>query len=183
MIKKVIKWIGNILIGLLVILSISSLYSMWQSKNNPGQFPTILGYKVMTVLTGSMEPLIKPGDLIVVKSSETDTPSINDVITYRNSQNTPVTHRIVEVVHQDGEEFFITQGDANNVRDEGLVSSKQIVGSLFFSIPKVGSIATFMKSSFGLMIVIAIPLFILTIGVIRKIFTFSKEEQESEIKI
>ena len=170
LINKTFSWIGNIIITLLIILSISSVYSSFQSRNNPGQIPSILGYKVMTILTGSMVPILHPGDLIVVKGINPANANVNDVITYKKGQNTLVTHRLVDLVKKDGTVFFQTKGDANNRFDEELVSSDQLVGSLFFHIPKAGYIADFLKSSTGLIIMFFTFLCILTMGKLRKSF-------------
>ncbi|THE12331.1 signal peptidase I [Bacillus timonensis] len=180
MFKKAFKRMGNILFVLLIIISISGLFSILQSKKEPGHLPSILGYKVMTVLTGSMEPLLQPGDVIVVKPINFAKVKVNDVITYRNSQNTLVTHRVIELVDQEGEVFFQTKGDANNVKDDGLVAHQQLVGSLLFHIPKAGYIATFIKSPIGLILLVSVPLLSLTIGMIKKIMAVDGQEK-SEI--
>ncbi|MEH7384677.1 signal peptidase I [Bacillus sp. JJ1521] len=178
--KKRFKRIGNILFALLIIISISALFSLIQSNKEPGHLPSILGFKVMTVLTGSMEPLLHPGDVIVAKPINPNKVKVNDVITYRNSQNTLVTHRIIEIVDKEGDNFFQTKGDANNVKDEGLIAHEQLVGSLLFHIPKAGYIANFLKSPIGLILLVSVPLISLTIGMIKKIIAIDRREK-SEI--
>ncbi|ETI70139.1 signal peptidase I [Neobacillus vireti] len=177
MVKRTFKWIGNIIFALLIIMSISALFSILQSKKEPGQMPSILGYKVMTVLSGSMEPLLKPGDIVVARPIDLEKVKVNDVITFRNNQHTLVTHRIIDLVTNDGEVFFQTKGDANNVEDEGLISSEQLEGSLFFYIPKAGYIANFLQSSMGIILLVTVPLLILTIGLVKKIFTVNRQEK------
>lgn len=182
MVKRIFKWTSNILTIFLLLICTLSLYSIFQVKNNPGQIPTILGYKVMAVLTGSMEPVLRPGDLIVVKPVAPMKVKVNDVITYKNSQNTMVTHRIVDLKDKEGEVFFETKGDANNVKDEGDVQSDQLVGSLLFSIPKVGYLVNFLKSPAGLAILLVIPFLYLTIGVLKIIFN-NKKEQDRDMTV
>lgn len=176
MVKRVFKWTSNILIIFLLIICTILLFSVFQVKNNPEQLPTMLGFKIMTILTGSMEPVLDPGDLIVVKSVDPMKVKVNDVITYKNSQNTMITHRIVDLNLREGEVFFETKGDANNVRDEGNVQSDQLVGSLLFSIPKAGYLVIFLKSPTGLAMLLAIPFLYLTIGVLKIIFNNKKEK-------
>ncbi|MBS4171683.1 signal peptidase I [Bacillus sp. FJAT-49736] len=177
MLKKTIKSMGNIIITLLIILSISALISIVQSKKDPGRTPSILGYKVMNVLSGSMEPSLKPGDVIVVKPIDPGKVKVNDVISYKNSRNHFVTHRVIEIVNKDEKRFFQTKGDANNIKDEGLVSSEQLGGSLLFHIPKVGYLANFLTSSLGYIVLITIPLLILTIGMFRKMNKTNKQQK------
>src|SRR5699024_199222 len=146
----------------LLLVCALSVYSIFQAKSNPEHIPTILGYNIMTVLTGSMEPMLEPGDLIIVKSIDPTEVKVDDVITYKNSQNTMITHRIVDLNLQDGEVFFETKGDANNVKDEGNVQSDQLVGSLLFFIPKAGYLVNFFKSSTGITTLLVIPFLFLT---------------------
>ncbi|MBS4174342.1 signal peptidase I [Bacillus sp. FJAT-49736] len=182
MIKKSIKWFGRLIFIVLLILGISSVYSIYQAKKHPGELPSILGYKVMTVLSGSMSPRVEAGDVVIVKPSDPMQAKVNDVITYKLDSNTLVTHRIVKVMNKDGKVFFQTKGDANNVADEKLVATDQVVGSLFFHIPKAGYVANFLRSSTGLMILFAIPLLPITIGALKNIFSIRKREENTDLK-
>lgn len=162
--KKLIRWTSNIVVAFLILLSVSSIYSIYQTKKNPNQLPSILGYKVMTVLTGSMEPQLKPGDLIAVKTTSPENLNINDVITYRNSEKTLVTHRIIDLIDQDGVTLFQTKGDANNIADEDLVTVEQLIGTMQFHIPKIGLITNFIKSPLGLVTTATIFLILIFIS-------------------
>lgn len=178
--RKVIRLIGNLLFILFILIGISSLYSIYQTKNNPDKLPSVLGLKMLTVLTGSMEPNIQTGDLIIVKTIPTEQLKVNDVITFRSSNNTPVTHRIIDLVNQDGRVLFQTKGDANNIVDEELVQSEQVIGSMAIRIPKVGYLANFIKSPAGLITVGVTFIFFLLIGPIKKILTASKRTVKNE---
>jgi signal peptidase I len=77
--------------------------------------PHVLGYRTSTMLTGSMEPMISPGDVIVIKQIPATELEVGDIVTY----HIPVedhrieTHRVVEVSRLDGEVAMRTKGDAN----------------------------------------------------------------------
>jgi signal peptidase I len=165
---KVFKPLGNVFLIILMILAISSFYSNLQLRNDPTHQSSIWGFKVMTVLTGSMAPDIQPGDVIVVKPIKPENAQVKDVITYRNSNNTLITHRIVNRVEKQNQLFFQTKGDANNVNDERLVSSNQLVGSLLFHIPKAGYVADFIKSPMGIVLFIVMGACMLIMGNGRK---------------
>jgi signal peptidase I len=165
---KVFKPLGNVFLIILMILAISSVYSNLQLRNDPTHQSSIWGFKVMTVLTGSMAPDIQPGDVIVVKPIKPENAQVKDVITYRNSNNTLITHRIVNRVEKQNQLFFQTKGDANNVNDERLVSSNQLVGSLLFHIPKAGYVADFIKSPMGIVLFIVMGACMLIMGNGRK---------------
>ena len=66
--KTLFKWILNIILITLIILVVFSGISILQSKKNPGKIPSIMGYSNMSVLSGSMRPMLEPGDMIILKN-------------------------------------------------------------------------------------------------------------------
>lgn len=103
--------------------------------------PKLTGSTPYTVLTGSMRPGMPPGSLVVTKPVEPAALKTGDAITYQIRSGEPevVTHRIVSVSKSlGGETTFVTQGDANPVRDEAPVKAGQIRGVVWYSIPLIG---------------------------------------------
>lgn len=98
----------------------------------------------MTVLTGSMEPVISPGDMIVVRG--VDSPAdvrVGDVVTFQPVSNDPalITHRVVEKRFGSGSGVsFVTRGDANGADDDPIVFD-QVVGEYVYHVPFVGRVA------------------------------------------
>lgn len=99
-------------------------------------FP-LFGYKPYVVLSGSMEPQIQTGSIVMIDENDTDV-EINDIIAYQLDNEMAVTHRVID--KQDGN--FITKGDANEVEDLNPVSEQQVIGTYMFSVPKVGYVVT-----------------------------------------
>ncbi len=104
----------------IVILLISATV-LFKANKYPDKVPDVLGYKPMIVLSGSMETSIHTGDLVFVKIVDTTTLKEGDVIAFRNEEDTVTTHRIVEIVYENGKQYFRTKGDANNTEDLNLV--------------------------------------------------------------
>jgi len=109
--------------------------------------PKIMGGMSLTVLTGSMEPGIMPGDIVVTKGIDEAAAtelSIGDVIVFLPFPDDPtlVTHRIMaKTVTADGV-AFVTQGDNNSVEDPwNPVQPHQIRGEVAYVVPKVGFVA------------------------------------------
>ncbi len=106
--------------------------------------PHVLGYRTSTMLTGSMEPGIRPGDVVVTVAKPAAQVEVGDVITYR----IPVedrrieTHRVVEVLHhRDGSIAIRTQGDANENADPWTATLQDDqVWELKAVVPKLGSV-------------------------------------------
>lgn len=103
-------------------------------------YPKVRGWEPLVVLTQSMEPLLHPGDVVVVEPVSGKDVAVGDVVTYRAADASLITHRVVEVqrsTYAGREDTVIVQGDANNVPDEPLVAS-QVVGRMLYSMPGYG---------------------------------------------
>jgi signal peptidase len=103
--------------------------------------PKATGSTPYTVLTGSMRPGMPPGSLVVTRPVEAADLKVGDAITYQMRSGEPevVTHRIISISRTlGGEALFTTQGDANPVPDETNVKAGQIRGAVWYSIPLLG---------------------------------------------
>lgn len=111
------------------------------------QLPTPFGYGAAVVLSGSMEPELSKGDLIIVTQAQTY--SEKDIVVFQDKSSL-VVHRIVAI---DGE-TITTQGDANPSPDEP-ISKSVIKGKVIFCIPFVGNAVSFVKTPLGTICIIA----------------------------
>lgn len=117
--------------------------------------PRLLGWEQYTVLTGSMEPNLPVGSLILVRPAHRADIAPGDVITFQSSDGESiVTHRAVEVT----EDSVITKGDANDVRDAKPVPFDQIRGKVVFSIPFLGNLSQFLAQPGALVAVMGVLL-------------------------
>lgn len=117
----------------------------------------IAGYRVYTVTSGSMEPEIPTGSLIVTKRLGEYRPG--DIVTFQLPSNyrTIVTHRIIEETILYDQTAFRTQGDANSTSDREVVPSKNILGKHIFAVPYIGFIIEFARTPLGVMLLIVVP--------------------------
>jgi len=136
----------------------------------------------MTVLSGSMEPTIKTGAVVVVKP-EADY-KIGDIITFglNTKTQTPITHRIHDIKVVGGNAVYITKGDANNAPDVKEIQKSDIIGKVLFSIPYLGYLVNFIKRPIGFMLIIIVPAGIVIYDEIRKIYAEVKKRKKSEPK-
>ena len=106
--------------------------------------PKVMGGMSLTVLTGSMEPHIRPGDVVVTRGVDTASAAslrIGDIITFLPYPDNPtlVTHRIIGKSVNSSGTWFITQGDNNNTPDPwGPVGDFQVRGQVAYVVPQVG---------------------------------------------
>ncbi|TXH00560.1 MAG: signal peptidase I [Candidatus Moraniibacteriota bacterium] len=112
------------------------------------------GVKTFVVQSGSMEPSIGTGSVVVVKGAESY--AVGDVITFgpRSKTKPPTTHRILEV-KEDGN--FVTKGDANEEEDIRTVSRYEVIGKVIVSIPWVGYAVAAAQKPWGFAVIVVIP--------------------------
>ncbi len=118
--RKVWDITTTLIVALVVILSILMVGAR------------VVGLRVFTVLSGSMEPTYPVGSMIYVKSVDPYELGSGDVITYMLSEDTVATHRIVEVVPDEEDPTvirFMTKGDANDAIDATPVHYKNVIGT------------------------------------------------------
>ncbi|GAI45652.1 unnamed protein product, partial [marine sediment metagenome] len=120
-------------------------------------FPIPGNFKVMTVLSGSMEPAIKMGSVVVVKPS--DEYKIGDVISFGEITRTkaPATHRIYDIKITEGQPVYITKGDANNAPDQREIPKREVIGKVLFDVPYFGYAVDFAKKPLGFALIIIVP--------------------------
>jgi len=164
---EVVFWlIFSVLIGFIFFIKVSS------SNTN-------LPFKSFLIQSGSMEPTIMTGDVILVQKS--DTYKQRDVITYYDHGKRVVTHRILEVNQGSQGEEYITQGDNNQTPDIAAVPKTDVIGKHYLTIPKLGYLIAKSKTKAGIILLIVIPASIIIYDEIKKIKT-SVENKKTEKK-
>lgn len=148
--KLLVNGLKNLVIALLVLVLGFNLYSLYQRNINNSRFPMVLGYGYAVVASGSMEPTLSRGDLVIVRQESAY--EKGNIITFiQTGDQRTTTHRIVEA--EDGR--FVTQGDANNLVDEAIVA-EQIFGKVVLTLPLIGYLIQSASTPLGLLVIIAL---------------------------
>ena len=126
------------------------------------------GYRHLIVQSGSMEPTIMTGDVIVI--AKANDYQKNDVITFQDVEGEITTHRIDEVRKVDGGKEYMTKGDANRVQDNDVIFEREIMGKVVFTIPKLGYFIYFLRSKAGMVIFLIIPACLIVVDEVINIF-------------
>lgn len=176
--QRVSNWLIIIACIILVPILLINIWIMVQANTNKDEIPSVFGYKPFIVLSGSMETEIYKGDLIISKVVDPETLKVNDIIAFRDAEDTVTTHRIIEIVDRDGEKLFITKGDNNNSQDQNLVELKDVEGLYILRIPGIG---TFMNSLAEPTTVI-IAVLAITLAFIVGFSISSKKQRDEEKK-
>lgn len=148
--KLIFNLVKTTIIILLGAILLFNSYSLYQKQVKKSQFPMVFGYGYALVASGSMDPTLSWGDLVVIHKEKVydDT----QIITFlQEGDSRPTTHRIVS---QD-EQSVVTKGDANNTEDSPIVR-EQIFGRVSLILPFVGYLVTFMGSPLGIILIIGL---------------------------
>lgn len=129
---KAIKRTLSVLWWLVLVILFIILVSVFGAKLS-GKVPSVLGYSVMNIVSGSMEDEIPQGSYILVKKADAEDVKVGDVITFYSTDpliyGIPNTHRVVEEpIVTDGEIEFVTRGDANFVNDKETAKGDRLIG-------------------------------------------------------
>ena len=188
MLKKIVLNIINGVSAIIIAAAVLVLLTVVLTKS--GDVPNILGYSVFRVMTGSMEPAIETDSLIVVKRVEASEIKIGDVISFFSQDpahgGAVNTHRVT-AIEQNGEEWnFVTKGDANQLEDKYVTSSKDLIGKVVYVSHVMGIIVHLLSNPLIFIPVIVLPMFVIlvynlacTIRVTRNIV---KEEEEAAVR-
>lgn len=118
------------------------------------------GYKLFIVQSGSMEPAIRVGDLIVIKNAENYYKG--EVVTFKSEDGRVVTHRIYSTTDSEGDKpLYVTKGDANRSEDNDTTVKDQVLGKVVLVVPKIGYFSAFARSLPGLILLILLPALII----------------------
>ena len=157
--KKVVSII--ILIILIPILFVNGVILV-NSFIHPDEIPSFFGWKPFIVLSGSMETEIDAGDVGVVRETDTASLKKGDIIAFKSGEIV-ITHRIYDIIQEEGETRYITKGDNNNAEDNGYVLPEQIEGVYQFKISRLGNIEMFIQTPIGMIVCLSIPFIILVL--------------------
>ena len=156
-------------------------------------FPIPGNYEVKIVQSGSMEPAIHTGSIVIIKPSSEY--NVGDVITFGKDTNVdvPTTHRIIEERITSGEALYTTKGDANEDPDPKEVREQEIIGKVLTSIPYIGYVLDFARKPLGFALLIGVPAVVVILDELgnvwkeiarmrrRSSFAKASEDKEEEI--
>lgn len=158
--KKVIKKILNILkIIILILLILFALFTVYQKvfPNNPSAF----GFRTYSIITKSMEPVLKKGDVILIQERNTSSYKVGDIITFKGTsgdlKGKIVTHEIVGIKLENGKNIFYTKG-IQNISEDPAVYENEILGKYIYKFKFFSLIERIMDTKIGFILIIIIPL-------------------------
>lgn len=184
--KKIFKYICKlisytfiillmIVASFLIIFILTSKISEKKGEKAP--------FGLYTIISPSMEPNINVYDVILIKKVNPKTLKIGDVITFKSTNsffgNTPITHRIIEIINIPNDRiYYRVKGDANATYDKEKVLAENIYGKAILKIPKLGKIQYFLTSKKGWFLIILLPILAIILYDVYKILNLIKLKKE-----
>lgn len=163
--KSVIDTIVWTALILLIIIAAFLVYYVASAK-----IYSMKGYayepkvSLYTIISPSMEPNVKVYDVVMdVRVGSKDKISVGDIITFistsKVSADLTVTHRVTEIIEQDGKTMYKTKGDYNLKEDDALVDYDKVIGKVYFIVPQLGRIQFLLASKGGWFFIVLVPAF------------------------
>lgn len=174
MLKRTLTIIGNIILVALLVIGVFIVGSLLPIKNN---------YKILSVMSGSMEPAIKTGSVVIIFPRNSY--SAGEIITFKQfKENKDVftTHRLASIEEKDGNKIFKTKGDANEEGDFEPIEPGSVVGKVVLAVPYLGYAISSIKSLPGLLLIIVVPAVIIIYEQVKVIHGEAKEILNKKIE-
>lgn len=182
--KQILSRVSAAVTVLLVLVVVLCLYVVIQLLNNG--YVNIGGFMMFRVVTGSMEPTIPVGSLLISRQVEISSIRLDDIICFETQQaeifGSVVTHRVVDILSgADGGILLATKGDANLVADGYMVSQENFIGKVIWYSGDESVLATifsFLTGKVGFLGCIVFPCLIMATLVLRGCVNNIREELE-----
>ena len=177
---KIMKGIINIIV-VLTVLAFVLIVCLQRFSDNKISF---LNYRIFTVVTGSMEPKYKIGDVLIAKEKAPSEIKIGDAISYLASKgevkNNVITHEVVNITKdENGKYLFHSKGLANLVEDP-IVHEEQLFGVVVYKTKLLSFVRKIISTDIGMLLFIIIP--ILYIIISEMIATLVEKEEKRREK-
>ena len=142
------------------------------------------GWRVDTVFSGSMEPELKVGGVVLTRPVEPEEIKVGDILTFYSPLSEQLTSHRVIAADQGSSLHFSTKGDANEDADPFTLPPENVVGKVCFHIPYLGYVAQFVKTPLGFLLTLCLPGLIIIVMELRNIWrVLTQEDIERKYKM
>ena len=183
--KKAVFGILNVISIALIVIAVVALFIVVTTES--GEAPNFFGYSMFRVISGSMEPELPVGSMIVVKRVEPEEVKVGDIITFFSTDPTlrggVNTHRVVDIDDSGMDILFMTKGDANQFMDEYGAVGSNLIGVVIYDSKLIGTAVRLASNPLIFFPLLVIPLgLILISNVVSTVKTAKKLAEEEEEK-
>jgi signal peptidase len=125
--------------------------------------PYLFGFRSLTVLSGSMEPTLHVGDVVVVEQVPPLDVRVGDIVTFRDPEDPTrlITHRVRQIEVNGPNVQFVTKGDANTSVEDWKIDSSGTIGRVNYHLWRLGYLMFWIRSPFGRLGMVVVPALVL----------------------
>lgn len=183
------KKIVSIVVTVVLVLALAACVTVIAQVLSKG-YVSIGRHSLFRVVTGSMEPAIPVGSLLVSQEVPIEDIQVGDVVNYRSREpgmfSVIVTHRVIAIHHNaEGQIYLETKGDANQYPDGYLVDENYLIGKTVFYTKQdnpFARILNFLTSSNGFLTCIVLPCLVIGVFTMRDCVKNLREEMDAITK-
>jgi signal peptidase len=138
----------------------------------------LFGHRSLVVMSGSMQPVLRPGDLVIDQRITPLQARVGDVVTFRDPSDGSrlLTHRVRSIQVSGDSVTIVTKGDASNAVQRWVIRSDGTLGRVIFRVPKIGYPIFWFRSRTGVFAVLIVPSIILGIYLLIGIWRPARPE-------
>lgn len=170
---KKIKFL-EILTSFLLVFTIGLVFTVVVQVTTNG-YVSIAGKSMFRVVTGSMEPTIKTGALLLCDETNIEDIRLDDIVCFQSNnqmlRGEIITHRVVDIKNIDGTLRLTTQGDANVAEDALYVTKEKLLGKVVWYSSEsniIAKVISFMNGKIGFLACIVLPVLLISGLVLRE---------------
>ncbi len=177
---------ASVIVGCALVMSI--ILCLWViSQVLSNGYMSVGGFSMFRVATGSMEPEMPVGTLLISQRTDIEDIKINDVVNFRSRDNgmlgMVITHRVVKVYEDsEGSIFLETKGDANKYADAKLVDEENLIGKVIYATGEgnfFANLISFLTSKIGFWAFIVLPCILIGVMIMRDTIGTLREEMDA----
>jgi signal peptidase len=157
---------------LLRVFATSALAAFVLAVLLAGALPLALGARSMVVLSGSMTPAIRTGDVVVVRPIAPTEAKVGEIVTFKDPDGSGrlLIHRVRAIVRHGDQIAVTTQGDANATREHWKVPVDGTIGTVVYRVPLFGFAVSWIGSPPGRIALLIIPALLLAVSMLARIW-------------
>jgi len=144
--------------------------------------PSFFGFHNFTVMSGSMEPTVHTGDVVIDRRISPLDARVGDIVSFQDPSDHSklITHRVRSIVVKDGTVTFTTKGDAVNAVQTWSVPANGHIGQVVAHLWHLGYLLWWVSRPWGRILLVVIPVLLLGGYEIKRIWAPDRDEDDAE---
>lgn len=180
--KKIFKIVKSIVNVLIVLLVMAFVFMVCLQRFSDNKF-SLFNYRMFTVVTGSMEPKYKIGDVLIAKEKAPSKIKVGDAISYLATKGeikgNVVTHEVVKITKDENDDYIFHSKGLVNLVEDPVVHESQLYGVVIYKSKILSFIYKIIGTTMGMFLFVIVPILYIIISEMVAML-IEKEEKRRE---